>query len=94
VGSFAYHSDKIWTQQMLTFSGKPIHIIFHDLKKEAAMPADGFQTPAGQDLEVDGSQDFTVIVPSFKIGDNVVPELSVRVRWSDKKYRLWVDQIM
>jgi hypothetical protein len=48
-----------------------------------------YQKPAPLSLEVGNSQDFTVIVPSFKIGESVVPELSTQLRWSDEKYRIW-----
>lgn len=90
IGSFARDPYKIWKQNLLTFSGTPIRIIFHDPHREVTIAADGFQSLYGQTLDVDGSQDFTVIVPSFRVGDNVVPELSAHVRWSDDKYRIWV----
>ena len=88
IGSESYDPYKIWTSHMLSFSGTPIRVIFHDQNREAVIPPDGFQTLFGQDLDVDGSQDFTVIVPSFKISDSVVPELSAHVRWSNDKYRI------
>ena len=86
IGSEGYDPYAIW--KSLSFTGKPIRIKFLDKNKEVDIPADGFQTLLGQDLDVGGAQDFIVIVPSFKIGDNLVPELSAHLRWSTEKYRV------
>ena len=90
IGSDAYDPYKIWELKMLSFSGTPIRIVFHDQKGEAVISPNGFQTLFGQDLNVDSSRDFTIIVPSFSIGDNSVPELSAHVQWSNGKYRIWI----
>jgi hypothetical protein len=63
IGSDAYDPAKIWKLKMLSFSGKPIEVASHDKKGEVMIRLIGLQTPLGQDLNVDGSQDFTVIVP-------------------------------
>jgi hypothetical protein len=86
IGSDSYDPYAIW--KSLGFTGKPIRIKFIDQNKEADIPAKGFQTLFGQDLDLGDSQDFIVIVPSFKIGDNLVPELSAHFRWSNEKYRV------
>jgi hypothetical protein len=88
IGSDADDPSVIWKLEM-AFSGEPIRIIFHDGSKEAIVPVDSFKTPLGQDVQVGSSQDFTLVVPSFKIGDNDVPELSAHVRWSSDRYRVW-----
>ena len=90
IGSNAYDPYAIWKLKLLNFSAKPIRIIFNDQNKEATVPANGFQTLFGQDLEVDGSQDFTVIVPPFSIASNAVPELSAHFHWDNGKYRIWI----
>jgi hypothetical protein len=88
--SQAYDPFGMWKSNLLSFSGKPIRILFVDENnREITIAADGFETLYGQDLEVGNSKDFTVIVPAFKIGDNTVPELSAHLHWTDKKYRVW-----
>ena len=91
------HSDEydpyaIW--KILSFSGRPIRIKYIDQNKETVIPADGFQTLSGQDLDIGGSQDFMVIFPSFKMGNNVVPELSAHMHWSNGKYRVLHTELM
>jgi hypothetical protein len=83
-------TDRAEFWKKVTFSGQAIIVAFQDKNKEAVIPAGGFQSPFGCDIEVGDSEDFTVIIPSFKIGDSPVPQSSVRVRWSDKKYRIWI----
>ena len=86
VFSDGYDPYAIW--KSLSFTGKSIRIKFVDQNKEADIPANGFQTLRGQDLDIGGSQDFIIIVPSFKIGDNLVPEFSAHFHWSNEKYRV------
>jgi hypothetical protein len=92
IGSAAYDPDAIY--KLLSFSGSPIRIKFADQNRETVISTDGFQTVDGQDLYIGGSQDVTVIIPSFKIGDNVVPELSAHMHWSNGKYRIWHAELM
>lgn len=89
IGSHAYASSAIWKSK-IEFSGESMRIIYHDGGENAVVPVDGFRTPRGQDVQVGNSQDFTLIVPSFKIGDNDVPELSTRIRWNNDRYRVWI----
>ncbi|MFN7137876.1 MAG: hypothetical protein ACK4UN_00900, partial [Limisphaerales bacterium] len=82
--------DIVTIRKLLRFSVDPIQVYFHDRKEHMLIAAEGFQTPFGQDLEIGESRDFTVVLPSFAIGDNTIPELRARVRWSDDSYRIWV----
>jgi hypothetical protein len=88
IGSNAYDPARIWN--FVSFSNNPISIIFHDENRQTSVPLDGFKSPDGSDLNVGESKDFTVIIPSFKIGENTIPELSARFHWSNEKYRIWV----
>jgi hypothetical protein len=87
-----YDPFAIW--KFLSFSGKPIRIKFLDQNRKIVISADGFQTLDGQDLDIGSSKDFIVISPSFKIGNNVVPELSAHMHWSNGKYRVWQAELM
>lgn len=89
-GYFPWSSKLIWDPNTLSFFGKPIRIKFAEQNQEVSVPADGFQSIHGQDLEIGDPQNFTVIVPAFKIGENLIPELSAQIHWSDEKYREWV----
>jgi hypothetical protein len=90
ITSWDFDPYAIWTSHWLRFSGEPIRIISADDGKESVVPADGFQTLFGQKVDVGSSQDFLVILPFFRIGTNPVPSLTVHVRWSDGKYRIWI----
>ena len=92
IHSWAYDSDAIY--KLLSFSGSPIRIKFADQNRETVISTDRFQTVYGQDLYVGGSQDFIVIIPSFKIGGNVVPEFSAHMHWSNGKYRIRAIELM
>ena len=94
IHSWAHESYTIYKLKLLSFSGSPIRIKFVDQNRETVISADGFQTLSGQDLDIGSSQDFIVIIPSFKIGDSVVPELSAHMHWSNGKYRIWNTELM
>lgn len=75
----------------VTFSGDTIRITFHDSNdQEKVISAKDFVSYHCQTLKVGDSEDFTVILPPFAIGDTNIPALSAHFRWSDRKYRQWV----
>jgi len=88
IGSAAYDPGAIW--KLLNFSGDPIRILLQGSKEWMVIPADGFQFPCGLNLDVPASADFTVVTPSFKIGENTVPELPTHVHWSNEQFGYWV----
>jgi hypothetical protein len=87
IGSQAYDPFAIW--KSLSFSGRPIRIKYANQNGETIVSAAGFQTLDGQTLDIGSAEDFIVTFPSFKIGDNVVPELSAHMHWSNENYRVW-----
>jgi hypothetical protein len=84
-----YGDDPYAVYKWLSFSNQPIKIVFNDHIYEETIPAGDFHSPRGAVLDVSNTEDFTLILPSFKLRDSIIPELSVRLRWSDKKYRVW-----
>jgi hypothetical protein len=73
-------------------SNNPIHIILHDCdERELAINADQFVLRYHQTLDVGDSEDLTVILPPFTIGDTSVPQFSARFTWSNRRYLQWID---
>jgi hypothetical protein len=82
--------DPFAVYKWISHSDKPIRVLFHDKPGELSVPATAlFVLGPVARLNVGNSEDFTVIIPTFKVKDTVIPELSVRVRWSDKRYFVW-----
>jgi hypothetical protein len=70
-------------------SSNTIHIILHDCnERELAIYADQLYH---QTLDVGDSEDLTVILPPFTIGDTSVPPFSARFTWSNRRYLQWID---
>lgn len=87
IGSDAYDPARIW--KFLKFSDTPIQII-DEQGHRISVASDSFRSPPGQKINIGESQDITVIIPSFRIGETIAPELSIRLHWSDGAYRVWI----
>lgn len=72
------------------FSSEPVRIMFHDRNSEVVVLKDSSDWATGRNIAVGESSDFTVVVPSFQIGNETVPELSLRCRWTNKRYVIWI----
>ena len=89
LGTDAWSPDPLY--KSLVFLGDTIKIVSQDRSDEKVIPAhDNFVSHYCQTVQVGDSEDFTVILPSFSIGNSVVPQLSARFKWSDRKYYQWV----
>ncbi|HEU6447865.1 MAG TPA: hypothetical protein VFV23_05460 [Verrucomicrobiae bacterium] len=86
-----FHPDAFWS--VVSFSSEPVRIICHDQNEREIVAVDSSRWAYEKTISLEGSTNFTVIVPSFKIGTNTVPELSARFRWTDKKYYIEVPPI-
>ena len=84
--------DKAGFYEMMKLSQGPIRIVFHDYGKELLLPAKNLSTDHFQKLDVGNSADFSVTIPSLKIGEEIIPPLTVRVHWTEREYKVWGDQ--
>ena len=66
-------------------SSNTIHIILHDRnERDIAINAEPFVWYHHQLLDFGDSEDFTLILPPFTIGDTSVPQFSARFTWSER----------
>jgi hypothetical protein len=76
-GSLYFHI--FGAREKPTFLQGKIVIDYRDRGKRVEIPATDEIT-----IDVGESQDFTVIVPSFRVETGVLPELNARFHWSDR----------
>lgn len=89
IGSNAFkNTDAIF--DVAHFSSEPVRIIFHDRNNEVVVLKDSSRWAYMLNIAVGDSSDFTVVVPSFQIGNETVPELPLRCRWTDNRYVMWI----